>query len=58
MCEAKDIVENQLNIYAEKFRIKNPDFYNQYISASKVVEHGVRHEKKEEAPTNPTNPTA
>ena len=58
MGEAKDIVENQLNIYAEKFKTKNPDFYNQYISASKVVDHGVRHEKKEDAPANPANPPA
>jgi len=56
--EAKDIVENQLNIYAEKFKTKNPDFYNQYVSASKVIASGVRHEKKAKAPTNPTNPPA
>ena len=53
MNEAKEIVDNQLNIYAEKFKTKNPDFYNQYISASKVVNYGVRHEKTEEVPANP-----
>ena len=53
MNEAKEIVDNQLNIYAEKFKTKNPDFYNQYITASKVVNYGVRHEKTAEAPANP-----
>ncbi len=58
MNEAKDIVDNQLNIYAEKFKTKNPDFYNQYVSASRVIASGVRYEKKPEAPTNPNNPPA
>jgi hypothetical protein len=48
--EAKTLVENQLNVHAAKFRKKNPDFYNGYVAASKVIELGVRHEKKEEEP--------
>lgn len=46
--EAKDLVDNQLNVHAAKFKKKNPEFYSQYLSASRVVEVGVRHEKKEE----------
>lgn len=49
--EAKAIVDNQFNVHAAKFRTKNPEFYNGYLASSKVVELGVRHEKKEEETT-------
>ena len=46
--EAKDIVDNQINIHAAKFKKKDPDFYNQFLSASRIVDSGVRYEKKTE----------
>ena len=51
--EAKNLFDNQINVHAEKFKNKNPEFYNQYLSASRVIDSGVRHEKKEEEHTEP-----
>jgi hypothetical protein len=52
--EAKDICDKQLNVHAAKFNKKNPEFYNQYLSASRIIDTGVRHEKKEEATSTET----
>ncbi len=52
--EAKEIVDNQLNVHAEKFKTKNPAFYNQYFSASRVIMSGARHEKKTDGPATET----
>lgn len=52
--EAKDVVDNQLSVHAEKFKTKNPVFYNQYFSASRIIMSGTRHEKKTDAPATET----
>ena len=46
--ETKYLVDNYLDKYAFKFKEKNADFYNQYLSISRVLAKGVRHEKTEE----------
>jgi hypothetical protein len=52
--EAKNLVDNQLNIHAAKFKTTNTEFYSGYLSASRVISTGVRHEKKEETTTEKT----
>ncbi len=48
--EAKDLVNKQLDRHAVRFRKTNPEFYNQYAAASRVIEMGVRHENNQPAP--------
>lgn len=49
--DAKDLIDNQLSVHAAKFRTKNPEFYNGYSAVCKVINSGVRHDKKEEEST-------
>lgn len=49
--EVKELIENQLDRHAEKFKVKKNDFYEQYWSARRVIDTGARHEKKPEEPT-------
>jgi hypothetical protein len=56
--EAKELIEHQLNVHAEKFKTKNADFYNGYLTASRVIDTGVRHEKKDEGTTTQGNTAA
>lgn len=48
--EAKDLVNKQLDRHAVRFRKSNPDFYNQYVTASRVIDTGVRHDNNQPAP--------
>lgn len=50
--EAKFIVENKFDKHIKIFRKKNPEFYEKYWSARKVVETGIRHNKKDAPPAN------
>ncbi|MFA6598108.1 MAG: hypothetical protein WCS69_10325 [Ignavibacteriaceae bacterium] len=51
--EAKDLIDNQIDRFAEKFKTINPDFFTKYTTARRVLELGARSVKKEE-PVPPT----
>jgi hypothetical protein len=55
--EIKNLIDNQISVHVAKFRTKNPDFYSQYLSASRIIDAGVRHEKKETTATGTTTAT-
>lgn len=52
--EAKYLVEHQFDKHVEKYKTKNRDFYDKYWDARKVVETGVRHNKKGTTPATET----
>ncbi|HCY39798.1 MAG TPA: hypothetical protein DHV48_00300 [Prolixibacteraceae bacterium] len=42
---SKLILKDQINRMMVRYQSSNPDFYAGYLSASKVVDYGIRHEK-------------
>ncbi len=42
------LLKKELDGLADHYRRSNPDFWNAYFTARKVVDYGIRHEKKEE----------
>lgn len=53
--EAMQVTTNQTDRLMVKFKLTNPDFYNAYLNARKIVDYGTRHEKGEddETPESP-----
>lgn len=43
--QATDLVGDQIDRMLVRFETTNPDFYNAYLNARKVVDYGTRHEK-------------
>lgn len=50
--QATDLAADQIDRMLVQFGTSNPDFYNAYLNARKVVDYGIRHEKPED-PENP-----
>jgi hypothetical protein len=50
--QAIELVTDQIDRMLVQFETINPDFYNAYLNARKVVDYGIRHEKPED-PENP-----
>jgi hypothetical protein len=48
--EAKDLIDKQIDRHAVRFRSSKPEFYNMYLTASRVIDAGVRHDKEDTAP--------
>jgi len=46
--EAKELLTDQIDLQMELIRRREPEFYNAYQSARKIIDIGVRHAKKEE----------
>jgi hypothetical protein len=44
---ATDLASDQIDRMLVQFGSSNPDFYNAYLNARKVVDYGIRHEKQE-----------
>jgi hypothetical protein len=44
--EAKDLINKQIDRHAVRLRNSNPEFYNEYLSASRVIDAGIRHNDK------------
>jgi hypothetical protein len=42
------LLKEELDGLVDIYRRKNPDFWNAYFTARKLVNYGVRHEKKED----------
>lgn len=57
--QAKDMLTDQIDLQMEMLRKREPDFYNAFLAARKVVDTGIRHKKKEDAKpdTKPTTDT-
>lgn len=49
IAELLNLLNERCDNYANKLKRKNPDFYNQYTNARKIINLGVRHEKKEDS---------
>jgi hypothetical protein len=49
---AKQLLNDQIKRMMVRYQSSNPDFYAGYLSASKVVDYGIRHEK----PVTPETP--
>lgn len=47
---AKELLIDQIDLQMELIRRREPEFYNAYRSARKIVDIGIRHEKKKEEP--------
>lgn len=45
------LLNEQIKPQMIRYEISNPEFYNGYLSASKIVDYGIRHEKPEEETT-------
>lgn len=48
------LLNDQLKRLMVRYQDSNPNFYNNFISACKVVDYGTRHEKTEDPTTNPS----
>ena len=42
------LLKEELDGLVDQYRRSNPDFWNAYFTARKIVDYGIRHEKKEE----------
>ena len=45
--KAKELLTDQIDHQMELMRRREPEFYNAYQSARKIVNIGIRHEKKD-----------
>lgn len=59
VAQAKEMLTDQIDLQMEVLRKREPDFYNAFLAARKVVDTGIRHKKKEDAKpdTKPTTDT-
>ena len=43
------LLKDQLDGMVDKYRRSNPEFWSEYFAARKIVDYGIRHEKKDES---------